>query len=205
MTDYTNADDVKKRLAGDIPSLAMSDAFDATIAAKVTEVSADIDRLVKVARGVKGDWSFLADTEATVRQFMARGGQMLPIDDCVEVDQVTLLNMDGSAMQDLSSPFDYVLEPIQGTPIVGLMRMQGVWGRYSLVAVTAKWGYATSIPPDVTEAAIIEIIRSYLSDRAGNDDRLGLTPFGSVITAKAYTSKVMELVSDYSYGGGSLR
>jgi hypothetical protein len=203
MTDLATADEVKTRLGGDVPK--MSDSFDAVIAAKVTEISADIERMVKIGRGIRGDWSFVADTMASVRQSVGRGGVFLPIDDCIEITRVALLNLDGAEQDVLTAPGDYLLEPLSGLPIIGLTSRQGPWAAGQLVAVTAKWGYGVAVPVDAREATIIEVIRSYLADRVGNDDRLGLTPFGSVTVARAFTSKVKQLCTDYSMGGGFLR
>lgn len=207
MTDYCTLDDVKTRLAGDDPAQSgypFSDNFDQTITAKISEVSQDIDRLVRNARGIKSDWSFVADLSSSARSYWSRGGALLPIDDCVEIDAVALIDTQGNVQQTLTNPADYITEPMQGTPFVSLRRI-GWWPRGGIVRVTAKWGYGLAVPYDVREACILETIRAYLSDRTGNDDRLGLTPFGTVITAKAYTSKVMEMVNDYSFGGGFLR
>jgi hypothetical protein len=60
-------------------------------------------------------------------------------------------------------------------------------------------------PNDLRLAVITEATRSFLGARAGYNDNIGLTPFGSVVTAKAFTSKSWELINTYSFGAGMLR
>ena len=207
MTPYCTADEVRSRLGGDVPNIGPE--YTGVLSDKCDEVSADIDRMVAQARGISGAWSFVADSTATERLFAAPTGarRFLPIDDCIEVTGVTLYAPTGIVSRTLVATTDYRTWPLNGAiPITALLWGTGAWPEMpSLVGVTAKWGYATTAPTDVREAAIIEVIRSYLGDRAGNDDRLGMTPFGSVITAKAFTSKLKQLVSDYSSGAGFLR
>ena len=197
---YCTLSDVKQRLSGDIPN--MGTEYDSTITAKCMEVRRIIDRNVAKARGIRNRWSFIADGAATVRRFTPRSWtDLLLIDDCVEVTSVTV---DGIA---LVVNVGYVTEPLQGTPIVGLRLAQGGWWSRTPGgnAVGARWGFATATPEDVREVAIIEVIRSYRGDQAGNNDVIGVTPFGTPITTKAFSSKMRELVQDYSYGGAALR
>lgn len=196
-TPYCTWTEVKQRFAGDIPNFPQD--YDIVGEAKCIEVSADIDRKVAQGRGIRGAFSFLADTEATTRRLRGRNRRYLPIPDCVEVTAVT---NDGTVL----TADQWVPDPPWGTPIEALYLVAGVWSsRPGSVLVTARWGYADMVPTDVRECALVEAIRSYLADRAGNDDRLGMTPWGSLITSKAFTSKLRELVSDYSYGGGFMR
>jgi len=130
----------------------------------------------------------------SMRQFRGQAplyGYLMPIDDCVEITMVTV---DGSEYT------DYTTYPLRGTPIEAIKRSDGVdWpmGNDAPVEVTARWGYATEVPYDVRETCIIEVIRSHYAGQAGNDDRLGMTPFGTVITAKAFTAKYMALVEQH--------
>jgi hypothetical protein len=205
VVDYCDLDDIKNRLAGD--GINMSADYDGTIRDKCTEVSADIDRMVAQARGQTAPWSFLADDTASERLFQAKPGNalLLPIDDCVEVTVVTLYSAPGIVSRVLVPVTDYLPIPLQGSPIIALKRASG-WPAYpGLTGVTSRWGYADAIGADVRKATIIEVIRSYLGDRSGNDDRIGMTPFGSIITAKAYTSLVRQLISDYSRATGGLQ
>ena len=134
------------------------------------------------------------------REFIAtpdlHGDTILPIHACVEVVDVVL---HGSSDQSLVRGTHYLTWPLNGTPVealklLGVSALQPWPTRYG---VLARWGWAEEVLEDVRETAIIEVIRSLLGDAAGNDDRLGTTPFGSVVTAKAFTSKFRELIDDY--------
>ena len=202
---YCTLDDVKKRLAGD--GINMSADYDQVVSDKCVEVSADIDRMVAQARGMTAPWSFVADSTATERLFRAKAGgpQFLPIDDCVEVTSVTLYTRPGTVSRVLTPVTGYQTFPLQGTPIIALLGTAGWFGYPGLVGVTARWGYSDAVMTDVRKAAIVEVIRSYLGDRGGNNDTLGITPFGSLMMSKAYTSLMRQVVSDYSRMTGGLQ
>lgn len=205
MVAYCNLDDVKKRLAGD--GINMSADYDQVVSDKCVEVSADIDRMVAQARGMTAPWSFVADDTATERLFRAKAGgpSLLPIDDCVEVTSVTLYRSAGIVQRVLTPITDYQTLPLQGTPIIGLLRASG-WPQYpGLIGASCRWGFSDATMTDVRKASIVEVIRSYLGDRGGNNDTLGITPFGSLMMSKAYTSLLNRLVSDYSRATGGLQ
>ena len=204
---YCTPTDVRTRLAGDIPN--MGTEYDAVLAAKCDEVTADINRMVAQARGISGAWSFVADTTATERLFMAPAGnvRLLPIDDCVEITRVAIYSSTGSLVRTLTAGTDYLPTPVNGAlPITGLLMISGAWSEMPYrIGVTMRPGYGLLLGPDVREAAAIEVVRSFIGDRAGQNDTIGMTPFGSIIVAKAFTSKLRQLVSDYSMGAGFMR
>jgi hypothetical protein len=141
------------------------------------------------------------------RTFMADASawKILFIDDCVQVTQAVLYGP-GGTVKYLTEGVDYLGWPMNSVPLEGLFSLGDNWPDLPYrVEVEGVWGYATSVPEDVREATIIEVIRSYLSDQAGNDDRLGMTPYGSVVTTKAFTSKVWQLVNDYQHAEGFIR
>ena len=207
MTPYCTADGVRANFGGDVPNIGTE--YEGVLTKKCDQATADIDRMVAQARGISGPWSFVADSVATERLFLAPTGarRFLPIDDCVEITQVRIYAPAGTVSRTLIASTDYRTWPLNGAlPITAILWAAGAWPELPyLIGVTAKWGYGTSIPSDVQEAAEIEVVRSYLADRAGQNDTIGMTPFGSVITAKAFTSKVRQLCSDYSHGAGFLR
>jgi hypothetical protein len=193
--------DIKTRLTGDSP--LMSGNYDGVLTAKLVEVRQALERDVAQARGIRGPWTFLADSTASARRFTGKpgGSRYLPIDDCVEVSSVT---QGGVA---LVVDVDYVVDPLQGTPIVGLLLLNGVWStKPADISVAAKWGFAATVGTDVIEVICIEVIRSHLADEGGADDRVGIvTAFGTVMVSKTFTGKRAALVSSYSFGGGPLR
>jgi hypothetical protein len=143
-----------------------------------------------------------------VRRYTAkRGSGYLPIDDAVSVSRVRFIARGGGAGLELAVETDYLPSPLNALPIQGLELVRGGgWpSNVGGVEVTLVPGYATEVLTDVREAAIIEVIRSYYGDRTGNDDRIGMTPFGQISIAKAFTSKLGQLVDDYRRGDAFLR
>ncbi len=151
------------------------------------------DAAIVVLANIQG-----VDVTPTERKFSATPslyGFLLVIDDCVEITEVKVYS-DASTSVVFT---DYELYPLRGLPIEGIRRTDGKDWPISPIytGVTARWGHRTEIPYDVRETAIIEVIRSHFSGQAGNDDRLGMTPFGRVITSKAFTDKFKSLKYDY--------
>lgn len=127
-------------------------------------------------------------------------GRTMMIDDCVEVTDVNVYTA-GHVLSNVLTPADYQPYPLRGLPIEGLKHIVGDWPEEPtyVIGVTARWGYALEIPADVKEGATIEAIRAHFSGLAGNDDRIGVTPFGKIMTSKAFTSKFQQLAHDYTY------
>lgn len=127
-------------------------------------------------------------------------GKILPIDDCVEIFQVVLYEDGDEIGTPLSNPADYREYPLRGLPIQGIKSTGDNWPCWpAVVGVSSRWGHRVSIPYDVREGVTIETIRLHFAGIAGNDDRLGMTPFGKIITAKAYTSRFLKIAEDYGH------
>lgn len=202
---YCTATDVFTRLGGDVPTISLS--YAGVVGDKCNEVSGDINRMISRARGCAEPWSFVADAAASVRTYTGKPGpiRLLPIDDAFSLTSVALYSR-GLLQRTLIAGTDYVTWPSNGLPITGLLMLTGVWPEEpGSIQVTGRWGYGLVTPVDVREAAIIEVIRSYLSDQGGNNDSMGVTPWGAVISSKAFTSKLFRLVNDYGHGGGFMR
>lgn len=204
LTDtYTDLDRVRARMAG--AGLTLSQDWDDSITDKCGEVTADINRKIGNARGDR-TFKFVADSEASARTFRGKGVAYLPIADCIEIISVAIRTIPSDSPTELTSTDWIAINSTGGgLPYVAIERVADVFPSRCLVEVVAKWGFGTDVPADATEAASIEVIRSHFGDQAGNDDRLGFTPFGSVMVAKAFTSKLVDLVAGYGYGGGFLR
>ncbi len=205
MSAYCSLSDVKSRMSGDAPS--MSDAWDTTITAAITMVSDLIDQEVRQVRGQGEGWSFLPGTPVTRRYTGALGGSRLVlIDDATAVSTVAILDPQGNLVQTLTSGTDYLPRPVNTLPITGLTLTSGVWPWYpGGVQVTLTPGYGTAVPPNVQDACIQEVIRAYRAGQAGEDDRLGVTPFGSVVVSRALLNSTVRMLQRYRFGAGFLR
>ena len=138
---------------------------------------------------------------------MAGGSDLILIDDAVSVTAVRLLTPTGGLSQTLTAGIDYVPSPFNSLPIIGLqLTRRGWWPWFpGGVEVDMVPGYSTVLPTDVRVAALQEVDRSWRAFQAGNDDRLGVTPFGQVVVSKALLASTLRMCNRYSYGGASLR
>jgi len=151
----------------------------------------------------------VGSTDTVTRRYtgMAGGSDLILIDDSVAVTGVRLLTPTGGLSQTLTAGIDYVYSPFNTLPIIGLqLTRRGWWPWFpGAVEVDMTPGYALTLPPDVRVAALQEVDRSWRAFQAGNDDRLGVTPFGQVVVSKALLASTIRMCNRYSYGGATLR
>jgi hypothetical protein len=205
MTDACTLLQVKQRMTGDAP--VMDGSWDTTIGDAITMVTSLINEEVAEVRGQPEGWAFVTDGVPVTRRYTARGGTPLVlVDDAVAVAAVSILDKSGNTVQVLARGADWLPSPLNTLPITGLRLLNGLWpDTYAGVSVTLTPGYATVWPPDVVNAAIAEVIRTVRGGQAGEDDRLGITPFGSVVTSKALLQSTVRVLHRYRYGGVILR
>lgn len=205
MSAYCVLADVKTRMSGDVPTV--SAAWDATITSAIAMVSDMIDAEVRNLRGQGEGWTFLPGTPTT-RRYTGRdgGSRLLPIDDATAITSVAILDTLGNVTQTLVLGTDYLVRPLNRLPITGLTLITGVWPWYpGGVRVALTPGYALTTPSNVQDATISEVIRTIRAGQAGEDDRLGLTPFGSVIVSKALLQSTVRMLYRYRDGAGVFR
>lgn len=201
---YATVNQVKQRLTGDVP--AMDGAYDTVLQEIVDEISRDIDREVARVRGQNEPWSFIADNTASTRRYSSTSGSdLLLIDDCVDIDSVTV-SLRGNPVQTLVEDYDFLVQPLSSNPITGLRLLAYTWWQFPYVVhVSAKWGYGTTAPLDVEEVCILEAIRAYEAAKAGIDDRVGVaTAIGTMQITKTWTGKLDSLKRAYRLGPGLL-
>lgn len=137
----------------------------------------------------------------------AGGSPLLLIDDCVSVSAVSILDPSGNVTQTLTAGTDYLLWPLNDSPITGLQMIHGrwPWGYPGGVSVTLRPGYGLTIPDNVSRGVQQEVIRNLRAAQAGEDDRLGVTQYGSVVVSKALLSSSLRIIGNYRFGAGYLR
>jgi hypothetical protein len=203
MSAYCTVDQVKQRETGDVPT--ESNAWDGVIESLIEERSDLIDQEVRQLRGQGEGWTFLPGSPVT-RRYTGTGAPLMFIDDAVEVTSVQLLSAQGSLLQTLALNIDYLPQPLNTLPITGLVLTHGVWPRYpGGVSIGLTPGYGMTVPPNVTDACIEEVIRGRRAGMAGVDDRLGMSPYGSVIVSKALLQSTVRMLQRYRFGAAMLR
>jgi len=121
--------------------------------------------------------NFKADSDATSRLYDGNDRQDLMIDDCVEVTKVEVgNNMWGDSFTEVdnsgSTP-EYYLLPTnyeeEGIPIwkIGLRNRRWIYG-HANHRITAKWGYSSSVPEDISFAATVLAAGMYYQNRGEN-------------------------------------
>lgn len=119
---------------------------------------------------------FKADSSASERHYDGKGKQYLLIDDCVEVTKVEVGNDQwGDSQTTISnSGLDrYFTLPTnnsaEGVPINKLGLRQRIFTKgHANHTITAKWGYSTSVPDDVSFAATVIASGMYYANRGEN-------------------------------------
>lgn len=144
---------------------------------------------------------------ATVtRRYTGRGSALLLIDDCVSVSAVRLTDSAGNLVQTLALGTDYVLHPLNGPTVTGLLLLSGGWPTTpGGIAVDMRPGLLAAVPADLTRACTQEVMRNIRAAQAGENDQFGITAYGTVMTSKALLQSTWRVIHNYRHGAGFLR
>jgi hypothetical protein len=202
MTDYTTVQAVRALIGSE-----SSGAADAVLERLITAVSRHIDRACRRPDG------FVAAAQPTARLFPARGGAWLAIDECISVGSVAV-------RPGVSAPFlpwdaaDWLA--IGGAPDAPRFAPPFTWlgaapGGAHLrfphspaapaVQVTARWGYAESVPEAVSLACAIVVAGLYRRGASGFADLQGGEGLGTLRDRGALDGDAHALLRD----GGFIR
>lgn len=204
MTDATTVLEVKQRMSGDQP--VMDGAYDTTIEDAIGQVTDLLNEEIRNLRGEPEGWTFVVGTPV-VSRYTGRGNSpLLPINDSTAVSAVAILDPTGNVIKTLVAGTDYLPYPLNSLPITGLTAITCSWPTYTgAVQVSRTPGYAAAWPPNLALAAVEEVIRAIRAGQAGVDDRLGMTPYGTVVVSKALLQSTQRAIARYRYGGGVFR
>jgi hypothetical protein len=183
---------------------------DATLARLLDAATRNIDDACNRPDG------FVADTKATARTYPGSNRGWLRIDECVSVDTVQVKPSSISAYEEWDDS-DYLTcagderfpdyNPlVKGKPITALrIDPNGDYsvfhrdGTYPTVEVTAKWGYATLVPPTVKTACIMQAVRWYKRLQSGMSDTLAGAEMGILMYTQALDPDIKRLLVDGRY------
>lgn len=143
--------------------------------------------------------SFIAIATANERYYNGNGLQTLSIDDCVEVTKVEIANdYYGTTFNDIASG-NYILEP-RGYASLGQcikrLTVKNIVFPYGNgnVKVTAKWGYSTACPADISQVATIIASFLYKYGASGSIGGLKSESIGEYSVSYKDTSELSNLL-----------
>jgi hypothetical protein len=150
---------------------------------------------------------FLAGETGTARVYAASGGPVLWIDECIEVTLVEVRASDNTYVAwtsndwiafrgDPKSP-DFNRTPHQGLLVTSLGNYRSFpKGRgVPTVRITARWGYAATVPAVIKQACIEQAARWTMREKAGWADTLANGEFGQKQYVKSLDPDIeMQLV-----------
>lgn len=169
MSDYITAAEIKANL----PEAGMDTSYDAVLASVATAVSRSIDKIV-------GGWDnyFAAPNTATVRYYDGNKRNELWIDDALSISEIAI---DYGAGFEVISPLDYVTAPYNSAPIQRVIMAQS-FPRYARnIRVTAVFGYSSTPPSDVKQAALIQATRLFMRTKQAYMDGGASPEFGQTV------------------------
>jgi hypothetical protein len=185
MSDYCTLSDIYAQLPES--GLASSTDYTAGLSMMITAASRIIDTEV-------GGWPdyFVASTDASIRYFRGSGTDVQEIDACLSVSAVAVDEGDGTYTAWAST--DYYAAPVNyaslSLPITSLIidddgdEVTWFGGRKS-VKVTARWGRSATVPADVNQACITQVVRWYMKAKqawqdAGASPAVGQMTYGKL-------------------------
>lgn len=198
MTNYTTAEELRAHIS-------MNDASkDATLLLIIGAASAAIDQFCNRPDG------FVAAASATARVFPGSGAAVQRIDECVAVSSVAVkASSDDSTYEAWAStdwlafsgdpespnfnrtPYDFLMVTaggdydhfLSGARFGGMRGFQPTAAGRAVptVQVTARWGYAASVPAIIRQACIIHAGRLYKRGEGAFTDTISSPDFGSML------------------------
>ncbi len=103
------------------------------------------------------------EVDASIKYYDGNGEREIDIDECIEVTSVQILEANGEDVESTlveGQSNDYIVYPYNTTPIyiIKLVNTAIVGSFYKgkkRIKITAKWGYKSAVPADITLASTI--------------------------------------------------
>lgn len=200
-TDYCTAAQVKAHM----PDMTWGASYDGLLASLVSRASRLIDRHCN-----REDGWFKALTTATARVYDGYNAPYMWIDECTEVSSVEVKDASTDTTYTVWTTDDYILArgspsaPVYGKTPYTVIFVNRDLGDYSVftsgrqtVKVTAKWGYATTTPIDITQAAIIQTVRWFKRGQQAFQDTGAIMELGQLRYLEELDPDVRLLLSGY--------
>ena len=191
--------------------LDKSDVTDDTVLIRLIQAATrNIDRACHRLDG------FVADATATARTYMGNNDNFLRVDEfvgeaSVQVKPAATSSYEAWTTSDFiecagDKRFPDYNPAAKGLPYTALrVDPNGDYSifyadtEYPTVEVTARWGFATSVPPDIKEACIMQVVRWLKRLRSGMSDTLASTDLGTLMYTKSLDPDVLRILRDGRY------
>jgi hypothetical protein len=206
MADYVSVAEVK----ADLPDVDMGtlEDYDYVLSEMITSASRLIDREV-------GGWPnyFIATTTDETRYFDGSGDIEQPIDPMTELTSVSVSETGGRAATDYTDwteDTDFYVWPYNyasiGAPIQKLIvdNDSGDKGKFYAerkgVKVIGKFGYSTTVPADVKQAAKIQAMRWFMRSKQSYQDTSASERLGQMLYTQSLDPDVKRILQPYKVG-----
>jgi hypothetical protein len=197
MTDYCDVADV----TGMMPDTDFGNTYHALMAALITRAS----RLIDKATG-REDGAYEAAT-ATIRYFDGSGGREMWVNEMAAAPTAVAVDEVGDFTYTAWASSDYLLwpynaaamgRPYQRLDIDQLNGDKVLWYRFpKSVKITAKWGYSTTVPEDIKQAVVIQVIRWFKRSQQSYQDAGAIVDLGQLRYVKQLDPDVQLIISHY--------
>lgn len=156
---------------------------------------------------------FVADTVASARIYAGTGDAYLFIDECTEITAVAVKDSPSDSSYTAWAATDWIAfsgdphrpnfntVPYHGLMVsgngdyshftdgrfigkVGFPPLESYTRNVPTVQVTAKWGYATTVPPEIKQACIMQAAHWYKAEQSAMTDTLANPDLGELIYRK---------------------
>lgn len=156
--------------------------------------SAVLDRICRRPDG------FLAQA-ASARTFIGTDADYLFIDECAAVTAVETRTASSGAWTAVTGWFPFAGDPktpVARGPYTGVIRETGVFMAYRFmsVQVTARWGYALTVPDQVKQATIMQSARWFKRGESAWADASSSAEQGQLLYRKAMDPDIENIVKN---------
>jgi hypothetical protein len=156
--------------------------------------SAVLDRICNRPDG------FLAQAPSA-RTYLGTDKDYIFIDECAAVTLVETRSSSSSAWTTVTGWFPFAGDPktpVSRGPYSGVIRESGVFMTYRFMSVqiTAKWGYALTVPDQVKQATIMQAARWYKRGESAWADATASGEMGQLLYRKAFDPDIENIVKN---------
>lgn len=202
--DYCATSDIQAGFPDSVLYSTTDTAFTGLIALMCTRASRLIDKEV-------GRWPgyFYPTSDAETRYFDGSGCDVQEIDDCISLTSASVAEEGGIASTSYTawtentdfyvSPYNWSAnnEPFHEL-VIDWNGSKAVWYRYrKSVKVVGVFGYSATVPDDIKQAVIIQVVRWYMRSKQGYQDASANPEVGQIFYTKRLDPDIAEILNPY--------